>query len=347
MAIFRSPDNPIIKPQAVKPSRSDFEVIGAFNAGVTRLGDEVILLLRVAERPLNPNPGVCLAPMVDADQKRLVIAEFDKDDPGCDFSDARVIKTPDGLYLTSLSHLRLARSRDGIHFDIEERPALFPDNAYESYGIEDPRITFIDGRYYIGYTAVSNAGITVYLASTADFKSFRRHGVILPPDNKDVAIFPEKVSGKYYALHRPATSGFGKPEIWIAESPDLLCWGNHRRLMGLRPGSWDGGRIGGGAVPFRVKEGWLEIYHGADRHNRYCLGAVLLSGAEPWNVIARSEAPLVEPEARYETDGFFGGVVFTCGALYEENKVKIYYGAADTCIAYAEIRIEDVLKSLE
>jgi predicted GH43/DUF377 family glycosyl hydrolase len=330
----------------VKPSRPDYEVIGAFNTGVARLGDDVVLLLRVAERPVNPNPKVYLAPMYDADKRRLVVETFEKDDPECDFSDPRAIKTARRLYLTSISHLRVAKSKDGIHFDIEETPALFPENAYEVYGIEDPRITLIGGTYYLNYSAAAPIGITTCLASTADFKSFRRHGVIFPPDNKDVAIFPEKIHGKYYALHRPA-SGFGRPEIWMAESPDLLCWGNHRHVMGLREGFWDDGRIGGGAVPFRVEEGWLEIYHGADQHNRYCLGAVLLNGDEPWKVIARSETPLLEPEAGYEVDGFFGGVVFSCGALYEENKVKIYYGAADTSIAYAEVPVEDILKGLK
>jgi predicted GH43/DUF377 family glycosyl hydrolase len=345
MPIFRSPDNPIITPQDVKPSRPDFEVVGAFNAGVARLGDEVVLLLRVAERPLNPDLEVYLAPIYDPGRKQVVVKRFAKDNPELDFSDPRSIQTARGAYLTSLSHLRLARSRDDTHFAIDETPALFPENPYEAYGIEDARITLIGDSYYVNYSAVSDLGIVVYLASTANFRSFRRLGAIFPPDNKDVTIFPEKIAGKYYALHRPS-SGFGRPEIWIAESPDLLCWGNHRHLMGLREVSWDDRRIGAGAVPFRVEAGWLEIYHGADRLNRYCLGAVLLKADEPWKIIARGERPILEPEAPYEASGFFGGVVFTCGALVEDNTVKIYYGAADTSIAYAEIPVEDILKSL-
>jgi predicted GH43/DUF377 family glycosyl hydrolase len=346
MPIYRSPDNPIITPQAVRPSRPDFEVIGAFNAGVARLGDEVILLLRVAERPLNPDPGVFLAPIYDADRKQVVVKRFTRDNPELDFSDPRAIQTAHGVYLTSLSHLRLARSRDGVHFAVDETPALFPETCYEAYGIEDPRITLIGDTYYVNYSAVSEFGIVVSLASTRDFRSFRRLGAIFPPDNKDVAIFPEKIGGRYYALHRPSSSGFGRPEIWLAESPDLLCWGNHRHLMGLREIAWDDRRIGGGAVPFRVTEGWLEIYHGADHLNRYCLGAVLLNADEPWKIIARGERPILEPEAPYEASGFFGGVVFTCGALAEDDLVKIYYGAADTSIAYAEIPLEDILKGL-
>ncbi len=346
MSIFRSPFNPIIQPKDVKPSRPDFEVIGSFNAGVARYHDEVVLLVRIAERPVNDHPGIYLAPVYDPNNHELMIKEFLKDNPLYNFSDSRVIRTPQGTYLTSMSHLRIARSTDGIHFEIQEQPALFPANEYEAFGIEDPRISLIDDTYYINYSAISNIGITTCLASTKDFKSFQRLGVILAPDNKDVEIFPAKIHGKYYALHRPSISHFGNPDIWIAESPDLLCWGNHRYLMGTREGYWDNGRIGGSAVPFLIDEGWLEIYHGATKDDRYCLGAVLLDRDEPWKVIARSKKPVMEPEADYEVNGFFGKVIFCCGVLYEENKVKVYYGAADTVTAYAEIPIADIMKNL-
>lgn len=347
MAIFRSTLNPIIKPEDVKPSRPDYEVICAFNAGVTRMEDEVVLMLRVAERPINDNKEVYLSPICDVKTSTLITKIFDKNTPGFDFSDSRVIGTPEGIYLTSISHLRVARSKDGVHFDIEEKPALFPDNEYEVYGIEDPRITHIEDTYYINYSAISSIGITTCLASTKDFKSFKRHGVIFHPDNKDVEIFPEKINGKYYALHRPSSAVFKRNEVWIAESPDLICWGNHKYLMGTRKGYWDEGRVGGSAVPFRVKEGWLEIYHGATKDHRYCLGAVLLDADEPWKIIARCEKPIMEPEADYEVNGFFGNVIFNCGVLHEEDKVKIYYGAADTYMGYAEVPIEDIYNSLK
>jgi predicted GH43/DUF377 family glycosyl hydrolase len=135
-----------------------------------------------------------------------------------------VIRTPRGTFLTSMSHLRVARSADEVYFEIEEKPALFPANEYETFGIEDPRISLIGDTYYINYSAISNIGITTCLASTKDFKSFQRLGVILAPDNKDVEIFPAKIDGKYYALHCPSISHFGNPDIWIAESPDLrIC----------------------------------------------------------------------------------------------------------------------------
>lgn len=185
------------------------------------------------------------------------------------------------------------------------------------------------------------------MVSTKDFRSFAHHGMIFGPDNKDVLIFPEKVNGKYYALHRPTVRSAGKPEIWIAESDNLLYWGNHKHLAGLREGMWDSGRIGGGAVPFRTEKGWLALYHGATREHRYCMGALLLGLDDPSRVIARSPRPILEPEADYETNGFFGGVVFSCGALVDGDTVRMYYGAADTSMACAELSLRGILESLE
>lgn len=346
MSVFRSPSNPIIEPKDVKPSRDDFEVIGVFNAGVTRFEGEVVLLLRVAEKPIDKHPDVMLVPVYDVTKGNIAIKNFSRNDSEINFTDPRLIRTPAGTYLTSISHLRLARSQDGIGFEIEDKPAIAPANDYETFGIEDPRITLIDGTYYITYVAVSPLGVTTQLASTQDFNFFRRHGVIFCPDNKDVVLFPKKIEGKYYALHRPVSNLFGKQEIWIAESPDLSCWGNHRYLMGPAPGCWDEKKIGTGAAPFKIDRGWLEIYHGADRNNRYCLGAVLMDSRQPWKVTARAEKPIFQPQAAYECEGFFGNVVFTCGLLYEDEKLRIYYGAADTTICYAELPIAEVVEKL-
>jgi len=126
-----------------------------------------------------------------------------------------------------------------------------------------------------------------------------------------------------------------------SDSPRCVAAGTSRQAS-----FWDEIKIGAGAVPFRIDQGWLEIYHGADRKNRYCLGAVLLDGHEPWKIIARSEKPIFESQTDYECDGFFGNVIFSCGLLYEDDKLKIYYGAADTAICFAELPLEDVLKNL-
>lgn len=346
MSIFRSPHNPIIGPKDVKPSKEEYEVIGVFNAGVTRFEDQVVLLLRVAERPISVHPDMVLAGVYDVDHGDIVLKEFSKNDPANDFSDPRLITRPTETYLTSISHLRLARSADGINFDIEDTPALGPANDVESFGIEDPRISLIDGTYYITYVAVCPHGVTTCLVSTKDFKSLKRHGIIFCPENKDVMLFPERIDGKYYALHRPVSPLFKRQDIWIAESPDMICWGNHRPLLAPDEDCWDHVKVGASAVPIKIAHGWLEIYHGVGRDNRYCLGAVLLDADRPWKVIARAKEPIFEPQTDYEISGFYGNVIFTCGLLFEQDKLKIYYGAADTVICYAELPVQDVFESL-
>jgi predicted GH43/DUF377 family glycosyl hydrolase len=346
MVLFRWPDNPLIKPKDVKPSSSDFEVTGVFNAAVTRLADEIILLLRVAERPVSKHPEIALAGIYNCAEGRVVTKKFSRNNPENDFSDPRFIRTATEVYLTAISSLRLARSKDGINFEIDTEAAFTPANDYESFGLEDPRISLIDGTYYIDYVAAGPLGVTTSLASTRDFKSYKHHGVIFPPDNKDVAIFPEKINGRYYCLHRPVSALTGKPQMWISESPDLHCWGNHRYLMGLSQIGWDENRIGAGAVPFKTELGWLEIYHGADRNSRYSLGALLVDATQPWKIIARTKSPIFEPQAEYECKGFFGNVVFSCGLLFEDDKLKIYYGASDTSLCYAELPLGDVFKAL-
>lgn len=346
MSVFRCPDNPVIEPKDVKPSRDDFEVIGVFNPGVARLKNEVILLLRVAERPISIHPEVTLTAVYDVTRHDIVLKRFLKDDHENDFSDPRLIIRPTQTFLTSISHLRLARSTDGVTFKIEDAPAIAPANEYEAFGIEDPRITQIDDTFYITYVAVSAFGVTTALASTKDFESFSRHGIIFPPENKDVLLFPEKIEGRFYALHRPVSPLCKRQDIWLAESLDLLCWGNHRYLMSPCPGSWDEEKIGASAAPFEIDHGWLEVYHGSDRKNRYCLGAVLLDKQKPSKIIARSVQPILQPQADYEIEGFFGNVVFSCGLLHEEEKLKIYYGVADTSVACAEIPLQDVIDNL-
>jgi predicted GH43/DUF377 family glycosyl hydrolase len=349
MNVYRYEENPLITPDDVKPFHEGFEVIGAFNAGIAKYQDEVIMLLRVAERPICKDSSIIKAPVFNPKTKKIEIYEFHRDDPRYDFSDPRDIRKAghDRFdYLTSLSYLRIARSKDGRHFQLEETPFVYPETEFETFGVEDPRITQIDDTFYIVFSAVSPVGVGVGMVSTKDFKTFERHGMIFAPENKDVVIFPEKINGKYYALHRPVPKAIGSPEIWIAESENLLHWGNHHHLFGLREGYWDNGRIGAGAVPIKTDKGWLELYHAADKNQRYCMGAVLLDLNDPTKVIARTDQPILEPEARYEVDGFFGNVVFSCGAIVEEDIVKIYYGVADTSMACAELSLKEIMDSL-
>jgi predicted GH43/DUF377 family glycosyl hydrolase len=346
--IQRHSQNPIICPLDVKPSREDFEVICVYNCGVTRFEGDVLLLMRVAEIAKSENEGIARVPVYDEEQGEVVVVEFDKDDPDVDAeTDKRYVLTPNRRYLSSISHFRIARSRDGIGFEIQDAPCMVASSVVEMYGIEDPRITQINGTYYINYSAISPiTGVTNCLASTKDFKTFSRHGIIFPPDNKDVAIFPRKINGMYYALHRPASAEYGFRDIWIAESSDLIHWGNHRSILQTRPGCWDNERIGCSAVPFLTEAGWVEIYHGSNQDNRYCLGVSIHDEEDPSWVLARSEEPLMEPETDYERNGFFNNVIFNNGVLFEDDTVKIYYGAADKTICYAEISLDGILANV-
>jgi beta-1,2-mannobiose phosphorylase / 1,2-beta-oligomannan phosphorylase len=351
MTVRRAPENPIVTPAMVLSSRPDLEVVGVFNPGVIRFQDEVILLLRVSEAPRKVSPSIAAAPIYNAETRRMEIKHWQVDANGPDVSDPRLVVANGRTWLTSISHLRIARSDDGIHFEVDGLPALGPDNRYESFGIEDPRITLLDGTYWINYTAVSDHGIATGLASTRDFKTYERHGVMFPPPNRDVTIFPQKIDGKYMALHRPMPESLGQSAIWTASSPDMFSWGDHRLVATARDGMWDDVKVGGGAVPFRVhvdrRDAWLCIYHGVGRNPpTYALGALLLDLYDPSKVIARSREPILRPEAPYETEGFFGRVVFTCGALVEGDLVRIYYGAADDVTAVADLSLQEILAGL-
>lgn len=351
MIVYRCEQNPLLLPSQVKPSRPDFQVEGVFNCGVTTFQDEFILLCRVAESAINSDPDQVIIPMVEKRNgtNTIVTKVIRKSEHNeYDFSDSRSIwtKGEDGpckiVYLTSLSHFRIARSKDGVNFTISEQPDIFPDEI-ESWGIEDPRITLIDGVYYITYTSVASYGASTSLITTKDFIHFERKGIIFAAENKDVTIFPEKIDGCYWALNRPVPMSIGNPDIWIAQSPDLLHWGQQKHLLGVsKETTWINGRIGGGAVPVKTERGWLVVYHAADKDNRYCLGAMLLDKEDPSIILANTSEPILEPEEIYEKEGFFGNVVFTCGVLLQDDNLIIYYGAADDKICRADIKLSSI-----
>jgi predicted GH43/DUF377 family glycosyl hydrolase len=348
VVVTRFKENPLIRPEDVRPSRTDFEVVCVFNAGAIRVGDEILLLLRVAERPSHEK-NEAVAPILDPDDpsKGVTLLRVRTRDPDFEAIDSRVFSYRNRPYLTSISHLRVARSGDGRRFVIEEKPALYPAVQYEEYGVEDPRITQIGDDYYINYSAISRMGVATGLAVTRDFRSFDRRGIIFVPDNRDVTIFPDKCNGNYVCHHRPSSGMFRQADMWYATSPDLIHWGGHKIIATTRPGMWDNWRIGGGAVPFRTEHGWVCIYHGADDTQRYCLGTLLVDLEHPDRVIGRSPHPILSPDAPYEREGFFGNVVFTCGAVPEaDGRVLLYYGAADECIAGAEATVNDLLSGI-
>lgn len=341
----RFEQNPLLTPKSFEPSRPGMTIECLLNPGVFQFQDKIWLLLRVAERP-EQSEGYLSFP-VYTHEGEIEIIKFSKNDPALDFSDPRVIRHAGKDYLTTLSHLRLVCSEDGKSFyEPEGYGPIFGRNALEAYGIEDCRVTEIDGGFNLTYTMVSSSGVGVGLIQTRDWKVFDRKGMILPPHNKDCAIFSATINGKYYALHRPSSAQLGGNYIWLAESNDLLHWGNHRCIATTRSSRWDSARVGAGASPIKTSVGWLEIYHGANAEHRYCLGALLLDLNDPSRVIARSENPLMEPSADYELKGFFGNVVFTNGHWVEGDTIHLYYGASDEVICGADLSIREILDTL-
>jgi predicted GH43/DUF377 family glycosyl hydrolase len=248
-----------------------------------------------------------------------------------------------------ISHLTAARSSDGItNWEIDEKPTLLPQpEKYpeEIWGIEDPRITWIEEmkKWAICYTAYSKGGPLVSLAMTKDFIEFERMGPVMPPEDKDAALFPVKFGDRWAMLHRPVARAmmFGA-NIWLSFSPDLKHWGDHHEVIHARMGGWwDANKIGLCAPPMETKEGWLILYHGVRTTasgSIYRLGLVMLDMENPTKVIRRSEEWIFGPKAHYEREGDVDDVVFPCGWIIKDEKVYMYYGAADSrlCLATAD-----------
>jgi len=344
----RFAQNPLLRPVDLPPSIEGMQIACLLNPGVFTFNNKIWMLIRVAERPVQKE-GVISFPILKEDGG-MEIMEIKKDDPDLKADDARVINYKGADYLTTLSHLRLVNSDDGIHFnEADGYPVLFGSGMLETFGIEDCRVSKLDGTYYLTYTAVSENGVAVGLRTTTNWKDFDRHGVIIPPHNKDCAIFEEKINGKYYAFHRPSSVEIGGNFIWLASSPDGVHWGNHHCIVKTREGLWDSARVGAGAAPVKTDKGWLAIYHGADKNHVYCLGAFLLDLNHPEIVLARTEVPVMVPAAEYEIHGFFGKVVFTNGHIVQDDNdtVTVYYGAADEFICAANFSIKEICSLLK
>ncbi len=240
-----------------------------------------------------------------------------------------------------VSRLGYAVSTDGIHFNRLEEPVFSPETDDELYGVEDPRITPIDGWYYMLYTAYSPYGTRVSLARTKNFITWERFGVVIPDvDNKDAALFPEKISGKYAMLHRI------HPDIWLAFSDDLIHWNDFVKIASPRNDMWDDLKIGAGSPPIKTEYGWLLLYHGVKKKRRpiYMLGFMLLDLEDPRKVLKRSDEPILKPELPWEKFGGVPNVVFSDSMIEFEGEYYVYYGAADNHIALAKVSKEEVYK---
>jgi len=254
------------------------------------------------------------------------------------------------------SHLCAARSKNGIDgWIIDPQPTLLPNPAQypeELWGIEDPRITYVEEirRYVIAYTAFGKSGPGVALASTEDFRSFERHGLVMQPDDKDAALMPRRVNGNFALIHRPMYDSGA--HVWISFSPDLQNWGSHQLMLQARKGAWwDANKVGLSPPLIETPEGWLMIYHGV-RHTAggclYRLGLALFALEKPGDCLARGDSWMFGPEAPYERDGDVGNVAFPCGVTIgkDGDTIFMYYGAADTSIALATGSLRGLMRWL-
>lgn len=254
------------------------------------------------------------------------------------------------------SHLCAARSRNGVDdWQIDPEPTLLPDPAQypeEVFGVEDPRITYVPEHevYYVAYTAFSRYGPGVSLARTKDFHDFERLGAIMPPEDKDAALLPRRIGGKWALIHRPI--GPSGAHIWISYSPDLEYWGHQRLMLEAREGAWwDANKIGLSGPLIETPEGWLMIYHGVRPTASgalYRLGLALFDLEQPERCLLRGDGWVFAPEAAYERTGDVNNVVFPCGHTIGDDgdTLSLYYGAADSSIALATASVRMVLRWL-
>ena len=257
-----------------------------------------------------------------------------------------------------ISHLAVARSANGLDgWAIDPEPLLTPDDGIttEQWGFEDPRAVWVEelGRWVITCTAYGPAGPAVFLATTENFTSVERHGIVRHPEDKNAALLPHRIDGRWVLLHRPKTQyGGARGEIHLSRSDDLVNWSAPEQVLQPRDGAWwDSLRIGLGPPPLRTERGWLLVYHGVKETvagEIYRVGLALLDLDEPTNVLGRLPGWVLAPLAPYERTGDVPNVVFPCGLVHDpaSDTVRLYYGAADSSICVATGKLDDLLSEV-
>lgn len=302
MQLVREKTNPLLEPIADHP----WENRTVFNCGVTNWQDKVVLLYRAQGTANN------------------------------------------------VSRIGYAESTDGVNFTRLPEPVFVPELPEEEFGVEDPRLTWIGDTCHMYYTAwgpdtksgrtgvdengYPYAWIQVNHASTKDFKTWERHGMVFDgPDNKDAALFPDKIGGRYCAFHRIPKS------MWLAYSDDGKNFGDFVEILKPREGYYDDLKLGAGGPPIRTEHGWLVIYHGVDQNLVYRLGVAMLDLEDPSIVINRPKEPVLSPEKPWELVGDVPNVVFTCGTAELGDDYLVYYGGADKVIALARANKQELI----
>jgi beta-1,2-mannobiose phosphorylase / 1,2-beta-oligomannan phosphorylase len=262
--------------------------------------------------------------------------------------------------LTGISHLTAARSSNGVDgWTVDREPLLAPADGIESeqWGFEDARVVFLPELelWAITCTVYGPGGPAVYLATTEDFRTVERHGIVREPEDKNAALLSHRIDGKWVLFHRPTTD-FGGPRphggIYVSRSADLVEWSAPEQVLRQRDGAWwDASRIGIGPPLLRTEHGWLLIYHGVKdtvSGSVYRVGLALTDLDEPTRVLHRLPHWIFAPLGSYERAGDVPNVVFPCGLLHDEasDEIRLYYGAADTSVCLATARLEDLLAAV-
>lgn len=296
----RVTNKPILKPIL----EHDWESAAVFNCGMIHDNGLFHMLYRAADRDFEA-------------------LKYDQPDPSLKFT----------------STMGYAVSTDGVSFKRLDQPVFSGSGSQEEWGVEDGRISKIDGTYYMLYTGFGGRDWEdhrICLATSKNLIEWTKHGVVLDEPNKDAALLEEKVNGRYMLFHRRI------PHIWVAFSDDLVTWNDHQIIMKTIPGTWESKKIGIAGQPFLIDDGYLMLYHAVDDNNVYRLGAALLDKNDPTRVIARQAQPILEPELEWEKNGFVPNVVFSNGQAVVGNELFVYYGGADRVIGVAKIGLDEI-----
>lgn len=297
-------------------------------------------------------------PIVKRYKGNPILTKHDVPYPVETVHNAGIVKHKDEYVMLFRSHLRngrsiigLAKSKDGFNFKVCPKPFITPAKEghfalYEEYGVEDPRICTLDGEHLITYSAYSRHGVRVALAKTRDFETFERVALITQVDYRNVVVFPAQFKGRYARLDRPH-SEISPWSIWISWSPDLIHWGNSHVIIKPMTYHWDEMKVGPGATPIKTDKGWLSIFHGVFKTMDgavYRLGAALHDLEDPGKVLGVADDWILQPEDPWEVTGYVHNVIFTCGAVPEDDgTIKIYWGGADMVMCVGTALVSDLV----
>ena len=298
-------------------------------------------------------------PVVERYANNPILTRDDVPYPVATVHNAGVAKYNDRYIMLFRSHLDTGRSiigradsEDGFNFTVSPKPFMTPASSgvfkeYEAFGVEDLRICPVEDSYLLCYSAYSKHGVRIGLARTYDFTEIERIALISQADMRNVVIFPEKIDGRYVRLDRPH-SEISPWSIWVSYSPDLIHWGDSRRILQAETYHWDEMKIGPGAPPIKTKQGWLNIYHGVFPTMAgavYRLGAALHDLHDPANITSVGDRWILQPEDPWEVSGYVPNVVFSCAAVAEDDgQIKIYWGGADTVMCAGTTTVDQLLQ---